>query len=210
MRCGIRCLRQKEFCRAMKVAIVKYNAGNIASVQNALGRLNVSTEVTDDPDVLSRSDKVIFPGVGEASTAMQYLRERGLDTAIKSLTQPVLGICLGMQLLCSHSEENDTDCLGIFPNKVRRFVSDDLKIPHMGWNTISNLQQTMFASVDENSYVYFVHGYYVETSGESTAMCKYGIGFAAAIQHENFYAIQFHPEKSGAVGERILENFLNL
>ncbi len=194
----------------MKVSIVKYNAGNIASVQNALGRLNVSSEVTDDPDVLSRSDKVIFPGVGEASTAMQYLRERGLDTAIKSLTQPVLGICLGMQLLCSHTEENDTDCFGIFPNKVKRFISNDLKVPHIGWNTISNLLQPLFTDVNEHSYVYFVHGYYVETSSESTAMCKYGIDFAAAIQHENFYAMQFHPEKSGAVGERILENFLNL
>ena len=210
MRCGTRCLRQKEFCRAMKVAIVKYNAGNIASVQNALGRLNVSSEVTDDPDVLSCADKVIFPGVGEASTAMQYLCERGLDKVIKSVTQPVLGICLGMQLLCSHTEENATDCLGIFPNKVKRFISNDLKIPHMGWNTISNLQQPLFADVNEHSSVYFVHGYYVETSDESTAMCNYGIDFAAAFQHENFYAVQFHPEKSGAVGERILENFLNL
>ncbi len=194
----------------MKVAIVKYNAGNIASVQNALGRLGIESEVTDDADILSGADKVIFPGVGEASTAMQYLYERGLDTVIKSLTQPVLGICLGMQLLCSHSEENDTACLGIFPNKVKRFVSDDLKIPHMGWNTISNLRQPIFAGADEDSYVYFVHGYYVEMSDESTAMCNYGINFAAAIQNENFYAVQFHPEKSGAVGERILENFLNL
>lgn len=194
----------------MKVAIVKYNAGNIASVQNALGRLGVESEVTDDADVLNQADKVIFPGVGEALTAMQYLRERGLDAAIKALTQPVLGICLGMQLLCSHSEENDTDCLGIFPNTVNRFVSDDLKIPHMGWNTITHLRQPMFDGVAENSYVYFVHGYYVETSPEATAICNYGRDFAAAIQHENFYAVQFHPEKSGAVGARILENFLNL
>ena len=194
----------------MKVSIVKYNAGNIASVQNALGRLGVESEVTDDADILSHADKVIFPGVGEASTAMRYLRERGLDSAIKTLTQPVLGICLGMQLLCSHSEENDTDCLGIFPNKVKRLISDDLKIPHMGWNTVSNLRPAMFAGVDENAYVYFVHGYYVETSVESTATCNYEIDFAAAIQRENFYAVQFHPEKSGAVGERILENFLKL
>lgn len=194
----------------MKVAIVKYNAGNIASVQNALGRLGVASDVTDDADILVRADKVIFPGVGEASTALQYLRERSLDTVIRSLTQPVLGICLGMQLLCSYSEENDTDCLGIFPNKVKRFVSDGLKIPHMGWNTIFGLRQPMFDGVDENSYVYFVHGYYVEMSAEATAICSYGSDFAAAIQHENFYAVQFHPEKSGASGERILDNFLNL
>lgn len=194
----------------MKIAIVKYNAGNVASVQNALGRLGVESEVTDVAEILGRADKIIFPGVGEASTAMQYLRERGLDIVIKTLTQPVLGICLGMQLLCSHSEENDTDCLGIFPNTVNRFVSDDLKIPHMGWNTITHLRQPMFNGVDENSYVYFVHGYYVETSAEATAICNYGRDFAAAIQHENFYAVQFHPEKSGAAGARILENFLNL
>jgi imidazole glycerol-phosphate synthase subunit HisH len=194
----------------MKVAIVKYNAGNIASVQNALERLGVGSEVTDDADILRRADKVIFPGVGEASTAMQYLRERGLDFVIRSLTQPVLGICLGMQLLCLHSEEHDTDCLGIFPNKVKRFVGDELKIPHMGWNTISDLRQPMFNGVVENSYVYFVHGYYVETSIESTAVCSYGLNFAATIQRDNFYAVQFHPEKSGAIGERILENFLSL
>lgn len=194
----------------MKVAIVKYNAGNIASVQNALGRLGVESEVTDDADALSRAGKVIFPGVGEASTAMQYLRERGLDKVIKTLTQPVLGICLGMQLLCSHSQENDTDCLGIFPNKVKRFVSDDVKIPHMGWNTISSLRPPIFAGVPEDSYVYFVHGYYVEPSNQSAATCGYGIDFAAAIQHENFYAVQFHAEKSGDIGQRILENFLNL
>ena len=194
----------------MKVAIVKYNAGNIASVQNALGRIGVASEVTDNAEILGCADKVIFPGVGEASTAMHYLRERVLDVAIKTLTQPVLGICLGMQLLCSYSEENDTDCLGIFPNQVRRFASDDLKVPHMGWNKISNVRRPIFAGIDEGSYVYFVHGYYVETSNESVAMCRYGINFVAAIQHKNFYAVQFHPEKSGAVGERILENFLNL
>ncbi len=210
MRCGIRCPRQKECCREMQVAIVKYNAGNIASVQNALGRLGVASEVTDDAVTLRQADKVIFPGVGEASTAMQYLRERGLDMAITSLTQPVLGICLGMQLLCSHSEENYTDCLGIFPNRVKRFVADDLKIPHMGWNTISDLRKPLFAGVKENSYAYFVHGYYVEMSAEATAMCNYGVDLAAAIQHANFYAVQFHPEKSGATGERILANFLTL
>ena len=194
----------------MRVAIVKYNAGNTASVANALKRLGVEPVVTDAADELRSADRVIFPGVGEASTAMQYLRAHGLDTTVKMLTQPVLGICLGMQLLSSHSEENDTDCLGIFPNKVKRFVSDNFKVPHMGWNTISHLQEPMFAGVDENAYVYFVHGYYVETSDEAIAMCCYGLDFATAIRHENFYAVQFHPEKSGVVGERILENFLNL
>lgn len=194
----------------MKVAIVKYNAGNIASVQNALGRLGVESEVTDEADVLSRADKVIFPGVGEASTAMQYLRERGLDAVIKTLTQPVLGICLGMQLLCSYSEENDTDCLGIFPNRVKRFAGSDLKVPQVGWNTISNLKGPMFADVTDKSHVYFVHGYYVEESDKSAAICSYGVNFAAAIQNENFYAVQFHCEKSGVVGEQILANFLNI
>ncbi|MEO7673337.1 MAG: imidazole glycerol phosphate synthase subunit HisH [Pyrinomonadaceae bacterium] len=194
----------------MNVAIVKYNAGNVASVQNALGRLSVVSEITDDAEVLRRADKVIFPGVGEASTAMQYLRERGLDAVIKTLTQPVLGICLGMQLLCSHSEENDTPCLGIFPNQVKRLAVSDLKVPHMGWNTISNLEGPLFASVDAETYFYFVHGYYVERSGSLTAVCNYGIDFAAANRHENFYAVQFHPEKSGAAGERVLQNFLSL
>jgi len=194
----------------MKVAIVKYNAGNIASVQNALGRLGVESIVSDDADVLRRADKVIFPGVGEASTAMRYLRERNLDAVIKSLTQPVLGICLGMQLLCSHSEENDTECLEIFPNLVKRFSDEHLKIPHMGWNTISDLRSPLFAEVTDNSYAYFVHGYYVETSENAAASCEYGTDFAAAILTRNFYAVQFHPEKSGVAGTLILENFLNL
>lgn len=194
----------------MKVAIVKYNAGNVASVQNALGRLGVESVVSDDADVLRRADKVIFPGVGEASTAMRYLRERNLDDVIKSLTQPVLGICLGMQLLCLHSEENDTKCLGIFPNRVKRFADANLKVPHMGWNTISGLRLPLFAEVADGSYAYFVHGYYVETSENSAASCEYGADFAAAIQKANFYAVQFHPEKSGVAGTRILENFLNL
>ncbi|MEJ7848199.1 MAG: imidazole glycerol phosphate synthase subunit HisH [Pyrinomonadaceae bacterium] len=194
----------------MKVAIVKYNAGNIASVQNALGRLGVESAVSDDADVLRQADKVIFPGVGEASTAMQYLRERNLDVVIKSLTQPVLGICLGMQLLCSHSEENDTECLGIFPNSVKRFTEANYKVPHMGWNTISGLRPPLFAEVADGSYVYFVHSYYVEPSENSAASCEYGAGFAAAIHIGNFYAVQFHPEKSGVAGTRILENFLNL
>lgn len=194
----------------MKAAIIKYNAGNVASVRNALSRLGVESAVTDDAETLRRADRVIFPGVGEASTAMAYLRERGLDDVMRSLTQPVLGICLGMQLLCGRSDENDTDCLGMLPNAVRRFDSRDLKVPHMGWNTLQNLNSPLFAGVDENSYVYFVHGYYAERSGETIAECDYGVTFAAAVRHDNFYAVQFHPEKSGTVGSLVLKNFLNL
>ena len=194
----------------MKVAIVKYNAGNVESVKNALNRLHIEPILTDDANVLKSADKVIFPGVGEASTAMKYLRERKLDETIRNLTQPVLGICLGMQLLCSYSEENDTNCLGILPYKVRRFESPDLKIPQMGWNTVFNLQSDLFRGIEEDSYVYFVHSFYVETGAETSAVCDYGVNFSAAVRHQNFYAVQFHAEKSGAVGERILENFLKL
>ena len=196
--------------KIMKVAIVKYNAGNIESVKNALNRLGVDSVVSDDAEVLKSADKVIFPGVGEASTAMEYLRERNLDEVIKSLTQPVLGICLGMQLLCDYSEENDTKCLGLLPYKVRLFESEDLKVPHMGWNTISDLKGELFESVAEHSYVYFVHSYYVENGSETIATCDYGLKFSAAIQYKNFYAVQFHTEKSGEVGEKILENFLGI
>lgn len=194
----------------MKVSIVKYNAGNVASVENALRRLGIEPVVTDDADVLSAADRVIFPGVGEASTAMRYLRERRLDAAIKDLRQPVLGICLGMQLLCGFSEENETDCLGLLPYKVRKFESENLKIPQMGWNNIFDLETDLFAGVEENSYVYFVHGFYVETGGATIAACDYGVRFSAAVRYRNFYAVQFHAEKSGAAGERILENFLRL
>lgn len=194
----------------MRVAIVKYNAGNTASVVNALDRLGVEPMVTDDPEGLRSADKVIFPGVGEASTAMKYLCERGLDSVIRSLTQPVLGICLGMQLMCESSEENDTECLGIMPHRVRRFESDILKIPHIGWNRISELDSRLFLGVENDERVYFVHGYYVETGEDTTATCVYGHRFSAAVSRDNFHAIQFHPEKSGAVGERILENFLKL
>lgn len=194
----------------MKIAIVKYNAGNVESVKNALNRLNIKSILTDDANELKSADKVIFPGVGEASTAMNYLRERNLDTAIKNLTQPVLGICLGMQLLCEFSEENSTKCLGILPYKVRKFESATLKIPQMGWNNIFNLKSHLFKNVAENSYVYFVHSFYVESGAETVATCDYEVNFSAAIQHKNFYAVQFHAEKSGAVGERILENFLNI
>lgn len=194
----------------MKVAIVKYNGGNTASVANALVRLGVEPLITDSADVLRAADKVIFPGVGEASTAMKYLRERGLDAVIRSLTQPVLGICLGMQLMCETSEENATECLGIMPYRVRRFESETLKIPHTGWNRITQLNSPLFDGVADGKRVYFVHGYYVETGELTTAICEYGQKFSASITRDNFHAIQFHPEKSGAVGEKILRNFLQL
>lgn len=195
----------------MKVAIVKYNAGNVESVKNALNRLGVEPVLTDDADVLNAADKVIFPGVGEASTAMKYLKERNLDAVIVNLRQPVLGVCLGMQLLCEYSEENATECLGILPVRVKKFAAGaGLKIPQMGWNSISELKSPLFAGVEENSYVYFVHGYYVEKGAATLAVCDYGERFAAAVNHRNFYAVQFHTEKSGAVGEQILENFLKI
>jgi glutamine amidotransferase len=194
----------------MKIAIVKYNAGNVESVKNALNRLGVEPVLTDDANELQSADKVIFPGVGEASSAMHFLRERNLDAVIKSLRQPVLGVCLGMQLLCAFSEENDTDCLGILPYRVRRFASENLKVPQMGWNNVFQLKTGLFAGIEENAYVYFVHGFYVEASAETIATCDYGVNFSAAVKHENFYAVQFHAEKSGIVGERILGNFLKI
>lgn len=194
----------------MKVAIVKYNAGNVESVKNALNRLGVEPILTDDARKLEAADKVIFPGVGEASSAMKYLRERRLDKTIKRLRQPVLGVCLGMQLLCESSEENETSCLGILPYRVRRFESADLKIPHVGWNNIFDLKSELFNKIEESAYVYFVHSFYVETGAETIAACDYGLKFSAAVRHENFYAVQFHAEKSGTIGERILENFLKL
>jgi imidazole glycerol-phosphate synthase subunit HisH len=194
----------------MKVAIVKYNAGNVESVKNALNRLQIEPIISDDAETLQSADKVIFPGVGEASTAMNYLRERGLDKVIKSLKQPVFGICLGMQLLCEYSEENETKCLGILPYKVRQFSAEKLKVPQIGWNNIFNLKGKLFAGVEENSYVYFVHGYYVESGNETTASCDYGVNYSVAVEHQNFYAVQFHPEKSGEIGAKILENFLKI
>jgi glutamine amidotransferase len=194
----------------MQVAIVKYNAGNVESVKNALNRLGVEPVFTDDAEILKSADRVIFPGVGEASSAMNYLRERNLDAVIKSLKQPVLGICLGMQLLCETSEENETECLGILPYRVRKFATGALKVPQMGWNNIFDLQTDLFTGIEENSYVYFVHGFYVESGAETIAACDYGVKFSAAVQHKNFYAVQFHAEKSGTTGEKILENFLNV
>lgn len=194
----------------MKIAIVKYNAGNVESVKNALNRLGIEPLLSDEAETLQTADKVIFPGVGEASSAMRFLRERNLDAVIKNLTQPVLGVCLGMQLLCDYSEENATDCLGIMPYKVRKFNDPNLKIPQIGWNIIYDLKSPLFAGISENSYVYFVHSFYVESGIETVAAADYGSRFSAALHHKNFYAVQFHAEKSGTVGERILENFLKL
>ncbi len=192
----------------MKVAIIKYNAGNVCSVDYALRRLGVEAVITDDKEIISKSDKVIFPGVGSADSAMAYLRERGLDTFIKKLKQPVLGICLGMQLMCSFSEEGDVDCMGIFPVKVRRF-EPKMKVPHMGWNKIADLKSDLFKSIN-NDYVYFVHSYYVEQNEYSIASCDYILNYSAAIQKDNFYATQFHPEKSSSIGEKIIQNFLKI
>ena len=194
----------------MNIAIVKYNAGNNRSVLNALERLGILATVTDEPELLQSADKVIFPGVGEASSAMNYLRQKKLDATIRSLTQSVLGICLGMQLLCEHSDENDTECLGVMPGRVKRFGNTDLKVPHMGWNAVSEFNSPLFDGVLQDSYVYFVHGFYLERSSDTVATTNYGTTFAAAMNQKNFYAVQFHPEKSGVVGEQILKNFLDL
>lgn len=193
----------------MKVVIVKYNAGNIRSVLFALERIGVNAIVTDDHDEIRSADKVIFPGVGEASSAMAYLKERGLDELVKSLKQPVLGICLGMQLMCAHSEENNTDCLGIFSQQVKLFPEAGLKVPQIGWNTISDLQSPLFDGVDENAYMYFVHSYYVENCDNAISKTDYVQLYSSSVQKDNFYAVQFHPEKSGEAGQRILENFIH-
>lgn len=193
------------------IAIIDYNAGNVQSVLFALERLGAKAVLTSDPDQIQRADKVIFPGVGEASTTMAFLQAQGLDRLIQGLTQPVLGICLGMQLLCRHSEENDTPCLGIIPQEVRRFQPQSgQKVPHMGWNTIHVRQNGLFTPDLEGEYVYFVHSYFVEEGPYTTAVTDYIQPFSAAVQKDNFFATQFHPEKSGPVGERILLHFLNL
>ena len=196
----------------MNVAIVKYNAGNIYSVLCALRRIGVDPVITDDADLLRRADKVVFPGVGEARSTMTYLREHRLDEVIRSLTQPVLGICIGMQLLCRHSEEGDVDCLGIFDLPVRRFVPQgaDTKVPHMGWNQLRGVRGPLFEGVSEEEFVYFVHSFYVPESSHTAALTDYITPFSAALQKDNFFATQFHAEKSGATGERILRNFLAL
>jgi imidazole glycerol-phosphate synthase subunit HisH len=195
----------------MNIVVVKYNAGNIQSVLFALERIGVKAVVSDDHDLIRNADKVIFPGVGEASSAMQYLRAHGLDTLIKSLKQPVLGICLGMQLMCAHSEENDAECLGIFDQKVRLFPQQvGCKVPQMGWNNIEGLRSPLMQNVPENAYVYFVHSYYVEACDNAIARTNYVLEYSSALHKDNFYAVQFHPEKSGDIGQTILENFVNL
>lgn len=191
------------------IAILKYNAGNIKSVQNALTRLGYESIITDDPDELLSADKVIFPGVGEAGSAMKYLKERGLDKTIISLKQPVLGICLGLQLMCRHSEEADTQCLGIFDTDVRQFPPVD-KIPHMGWNNFFTMRGELYKDILLEDDVYYVHSYYSEISSCTSATCDYIVPFSASMQSGNFFATQYHPEKSADVGEKILQNFLNL
>ncbi|MCX6204078.1 MAG: imidazole glycerol phosphate synthase subunit HisH [Bacteroidetes bacterium] len=196
----------------MKTVIIQYNAGNIQSVLYALDRVGVTAIVSDSIVDIQTADKVIFPGVGEASTAMQYLRERNLDEVIKSLKQPVLGICLGMQLLCSHSEENNTTCLGIFEEEVKHFESKDvaIKVPQMGWNTISGLQTDLFKGIAENSFTYCVHGYYATIGADTIATTNYIQNYSSALHKNNFYGVQFHPEKSAKLGEQIIQNFLSL
>lgn len=195
----------------MQVAIIDYNAGNVQSVLYAMERLNIEAVLTDDHDLIRSAPKVIFPGVGEANTTMKFLRDHGLDEVIRSLTQPVLGVCLGMQLLCEHSEENDTDCLGIIPQRVVRFrPQKGEKVPHMGWNSVRNTGKGIFSTDLEGEYVYFVHSYYVEQGPYTTALTDYILPFSSGLQKDNFYATQFHPEKSGKVGERILRNFLDI
>ena len=191
------------------IAIIKYNAGNIRSVQNALSRLGYTSIITDDRDDIKKAEKVIFPGVGEAGSAMRYLKERELDKLILSLKQPVLGICLGLQLMCRHSEEGNTECLNIFDAEVKMFPKSD-KVPHMGWNNFSLLEGRMFNGVTIEDDVYYVHSYYSTLSSWTIAICNYIVPFSAAMRNKNFHAFQFHPEKSARVGEKILKNFLDL
>ena len=196
----------------MNVAIIKYNAGNTKSVEHALHRLGIQPIITDNAEQILKSDKVIFPGVGHAETTMQHLKERNLDVLIKNLKQPVLGICLGQQLMCTHTEEGNVECLNIFPVEVKKFQTTDNsnKIPQIGWNDLYNLQSPLFKNLNEKSFVYFVHSYYCELSEYTTATCEYIQPFSAALQKDNFYAVQFHPEKSADIGNKIIENFLHL
>lgn len=193
------------------IAIVDYKMGNLRSVENAVRRLGADFTVTADADVIRRADKVLLPGVGNAAEAMDNLRAAGLVEVIRSLRQPVLGICVGMQVMCRHSEEGDVDCLGIFDARVKRFTpSPQVKVPHMGWNKIGNLETKLFKDLEGGSYVYFVHSYYPELCPDTIATATHGVMFSAALKYENFYGTQFHPEKSGDVGERIIANFLQL
>jgi glutamine amidotransferase len=195
----------------MEIAIIKYNAGNVASVMYALDRIGQKYQWTDDEEEIKNADKVIFPGVGEASTAMAYLKGKGLDTLIKGLKQPVLATCIGMQLLCKHSEEGNTDCIGVFDVEVKKFVSKDLKIPHVGWNSITAKgDNPLMQGLKEDEFVYFVHSFYAPVNAYTTAVCEYVQPFSAMLQKDNFYAAQFHAEISGKAGEQILKNFLAL
>jgi len=199
----------------MDVAIIKYNAGNIRSVLFALERLGIEGKVTDDVEEIKNASHVIFPGVGAANSAMPYLIERGLDEVIRSLKQPFLGICLGMQLMCRHSEENDTPCLNLFDIAVKKFPANaagqpSIKIPHMGWNRLDEVKSPLLQGLPESAFCYFVHSYYAEMSTDTIATTTYGLPFSSALHRDNFYGVQFHPEKSAAVGEQILKNFLAL
>ena len=194
----------------MKLALIKYNAGNIQSVSFALERLGVDFSITDNPEEIQNADKVIFPGVGEASTTMDFLRDKKLDQVIVNLKQPVLGICLGMQLMCRHSEENNTDCLGIFDESVKRFIpAKDMKVPHMGWNQLTKTQDWLGNDL-QNKHVYFVHSFYIPVNKNTSAVTEYIVPFSAAMRKNNFYAVQFHPEKSAEAGELVLNSFLKL
>lgn len=194
----------------MNVAIIKYNAGNIRSVDNAVRRLGIEPVITSDAETIRKADKVIFPGQGEAQGTMAYLKEHKLDLLIKDLKQPVLGICIGMQLMCRHSEEGNVDCLGIFDTDVVKFRTDDksLKIPQMGWNTISELKSELFHGLDDGAYAYFIHSYHVPINEYAAAVTDYILPYCSALHKDNYYATQFHPEKSGKVGETILRNFI--
>ena len=210
----------------MKVVIIKYNAGNVQSVRYALQRLGVEPIITDNPDEIHGAEKVIFPGVGNAASAMQYLKDRQLDKLIRSLKQPVLGICLGLQLLCSHTEEGDTPCLNIFDTKVKLFKEDNIsnlnasemvigapplhKVPQVGWNDLYELNSTLFNKVNEHTFVYYVHSYYAELSTNTIAKTRFMLPYSAALKKDNFYAVQFHPEKSGEKGQQMIQNFLSL
>lgn len=194
-----------------KTAIIKYPAGNIQSVLHALDRLGTKAVWTDDPEEIRSASRVIFPGVGEASTAMSFLRNSGLDEVILSLQQPVLGICLGLQLFCKHSAENNTECLGIFDVQVQKFEANgQQKVPHMGWNTLESAQGPLFQGIAPEAYVYFVHSYYAVQSEYTCATTPYTLPFSSALQRDNFFAVQFHPEKSGKIGQQILHNFLTI
>lgn len=195
----------------MKVVVIRYGAGNIQSVLFALQRLGVTPALSSDANEIAGADKVIFPGVGEASSTMKELKASGLDKVIVNLEQPVIGICLGLQLMCKHSEEGNVDCLGIFNLKVKKFAGhDELKVPHVGWDNIQGLKGALFKGIKEDSFVYYVHSFYAETGNETVATTNYINPFSAALVKDNFYAVQFHPEKSGAIGEAILKNFIEL